>query len=74
VKSDYQLSRTTREFEETLKVRASDRNSLMGLAINYFYMNDFERAREKAVLALKARKEDATCLTWLGLINMYLGI
>jgi len=28
----------------------------MGLAINYFYMNDFEKAREKVVAALKFQK------------------
>jgi hypothetical protein len=29
---------------------------MMGLAINYFYMNDFEKAREKVVAALKFQK------------------
>lgn len=75
VKSDYQLSRSTREYEQTLLLKPTDHLSLMGLGINYFYMNDFERAREKVVAALKSQKqEDPTYMTWLGVINMYLGI
>ncbi len=56
VKSDYQLSRTTKEYEQSLLKRPTDQLALMGLAINFFYMNDFEKAREKVVAALKLQK------------------
>ena len=56
VKSDYQLSRTTKEYEQSLLKRPTDQLALMGLAINFFYMNDFEKAREKVVAALKLKK------------------
>jgi Flp pilus assembly protein TadD len=56
VKSDYQLSRTTKEYEQSLLKRPTDQLALMGLGINFFYMNDFEKAREKVVAALKLQK------------------
>jgi hypothetical protein len=48
----------------------------MGLAINLFYMNDFEGARVKIVSALKATKGEGenVCMTWLGIVNIYLAV
>ena len=49
-------------------------DSLFASGKNHFYMNDFEKARESLVGALKLRPDDPTCLIWLGVVNLYLGV
>jgi tetratricopeptide (TPR) repeat protein len=72
--SDYDLSKSNKTLESKLKSQPRSHDSLFGLGLNFFYMNDFDTAAKRFLEALKLFPDDSTYHLWLGLANFFYGL
>ncbi|CDW82188.1 ras-2 protein [Stylonychia lemnae] len=68
--SDYEVSKSQMIFHKMLELQPKCHEAYFGIAKNYFYIRDFDRAKENFQLAIKYKK-DAVYMIWLGFNNLY---
>jgi hypothetical protein len=59
VMSDYELLKSNQLFDKKLLKSPKSHESLIGIGINFFFMNDFEAAREKILSAIKFQPNES---------------
>lgn len=73
--SDYDLQKSTKLLESKLRTAPRSADTLYGLGVNLFFMNDFEGAARRFVEASKVNGDgNGYHQVWLGLSNLFFGM